>query len=97
MREKGNGETGKSVQGNPGLPVGLIIVLGMAGFVSAADNWVVSALLPAVAADFGTGIATAAGMLTAYLVPYGVMQPRCTGIWRTGSARHRFSDVFWQG
>ena len=63
------------MQGDSGLPVGLILVLGMAGFVSAADNWVVSALLPAVAADFGTGIATAAGVLTAYLVPYGVMQP----------------------
>lgn len=75
MQEKDNGETGGTAQENPGLPVGLIIVLGMAGFVSAADNWVVSALLPAVAADFGTGIATAAGVLTAYLVPYGVMQP----------------------
>lgn len=67
----GSGVTGKS-----GLPhMTMIVILGMAGFVSAADNWVISALLPAVAADFGTGIVTAAGMLTAYLVPYGIMQP----------------------
>ena len=66
----GSGVTGKS-----GLPhMTMIVILGMAGFVSAADNWVISALLPAVAADFGTGIVTAAGMLTAYLVPYGIMQ-----------------------
>lgn len=30
--------------------IGLIAIPGLAGFVSAADNWVVSALLPAIAA-----------------------------------------------
>ncbi len=78
MDEKMDGRSGhgSGVTGKSGLPhMTMIVILGMAGFVSAADNWVISALLPAVAADFGTGIVTAAGMLTAYLVPYGIMQP----------------------
>ena len=69
--------TGKwnSPQGERVSSQAMIVILGMAGFVSAADNWVVSALLPAIAADFGIGIAAAAGILTAYLIPYGFMQP----------------------
>lgn len=55
--------------------IGLIAILGLAGFVSAADNWVVSALLPAIAADFNATIVKTAGILTAYLIPYGFMQP----------------------
>lgn len=53
----------------------LIWQLGAAGFVSAADNWVVSPILPAIA--YGLDISTfqAGVILTAYLIPYGLMQP----------------------
>lgn len=30
----------------------LILILGMAGFTVMAENWVVSPILPAIAADF---------------------------------------------
>lgn len=53
----------------------LVLILGLAGFVSAADNWFVSPSLAALAADFGVSIVAAGGILTAYLVPYGFMQP----------------------
>ena len=49
--------------------------MGGAGLLSAADNWVVSPLLPAMAAGFGVSVATAGTVLTAYLLPYGLMQP----------------------
>jgi predicted MFS family arabinose efflux permease len=54
---------------------GLVRVLGLAGFVSAADNWFVSPSLPAIASGFGTSVAMAASILTAYMIPYGFMQP----------------------
>ncbi|HEX3014521.1 MAG TPA: MFS transporter [Methanobacterium sp.] len=53
----------------------MIFILGLAGFISAADNWIVSPVLPAIAATFGISIALAGAVLTAYLVPYGLMQP----------------------
>ena len=51
------------------------MILGFAGFISAADNWIVSPVLPAIAASFGVSIALTGIILTAYLVPYGLMQP----------------------
>ena len=53
----------------------LVIILGLAGFISAADNWFVSPVLPAIASDFGISIPLAGMILTAYLIPYGLMQP----------------------
>jgi len=53
----------------------LVWLLGFAGFISAADNWVVSPVLPAIAAGFGIPIAQVGMILTAYLIPYGIMQP----------------------
>lgn len=53
----------------------LVWILGLAGFVSAADNWFVSPSLSAIADDFGTSVAVAGSILTAYMVPYGLMQP----------------------
>jgi predicted MFS family arabinose efflux permease len=53
----------------------LVRILGLAGFVSAADNWFVSPSLPAIASGFGTSVAVAAAILTAYMIPYGFMQP----------------------
>lgn len=56
-------------------PRSLIIILGLAGFVSAADNWFISPVLPAIASDFGISIPLTGIILTAYLIPYGFMQP----------------------
>lgn len=53
----------------------LILKLGIAGFISAADNWVISPILPAIASGFDVSISQAGVILTAYLIPYGVMQP----------------------
>lgn len=55
----------------------LVGILGVAGFLSAADNWVVAPLLPAIATGFGISIPLAGAVITAYLLPYGVMQPVC--------------------
>jgi len=52
-----------------------LILLGFAGFISAADNWVASLLLPDISLDFGIPIFQAGIILTAYLIPYGVLQP----------------------
>jgi predicted MFS family arabinose efflux permease len=53
----------------------LVAVLGLAGFISAADNWIVSPVLPAIAAGFGISIPLAGMVFTAYMIPYGAMQP----------------------
>ncbi|WP_371367294.1 Putative multidrug resistance protein MdtD [Sporomusa rhizae] len=53
----------------------LVWLLGFAGFISAADNWVVSPTLPAIAAGFGVSIAQVGIVLTSYMIPYGIMQP----------------------
>lgn len=53
----------------------LVLILGLAGFVSAADNWFVSPSLSAIAAGFSTSVAMAGSILTAYMIPYGLMQP----------------------
>ncbi|MCB2229039.1 MAG: MFS transporter [Desulfarculaceae bacterium] len=52
----------------------VIGLLGMAGFVVMADNWVVSPILPAIAQDLGMDIATAGLLITAYMVPFGLLQ-----------------------
>ncbi|OCG20937.1 hypothetical protein A9G11_09590 [Gilliamella sp. wkB108] len=54
---------------------GLVMLIGLAGFISAADNWVASLLLPNIATDFGLTISQVSIVLTAYLIPYGVLQP----------------------
>ncbi len=53
----------------------LVYILGLAGFVSAADNWIVAPILPALAKGFNITIPTAGIILTAYMIPYGLMQP----------------------
>ncbi len=53
----------------------LVLILGLAGFVSAADNWFVSPSLSAIAASFGISAAMTGSILTAYMIPYGFMQP----------------------
>ncbi len=53
----------------------LVVILGLAGLISAADNWVVSPILPAIANGFGVSISQVGVVLTAYMIPYGMMQP----------------------
>ncbi len=53
----------------------LVWILGFTGFISAADNWIVSPILPEIAATMGISIPQAGIILTAYMIPYGLMQP----------------------
>lgn len=58
----------------------VVVTLGFCGLVSAADNWFVSPALPAIAQALAIAPSTAAVILTAYLVPYGLLQPLCGAI-----------------
>lgn len=53
----------------------LIVILGIGGFISAADNWFVSPILPAIASEFNASIPRVGIILTLYMIPYGIMQP----------------------
>ena len=55
----------------------VVCTLGFCGLVSAADNWFVSPALPAIANGLGVAASAAAVVLTAYLLPYGMLQPVC--------------------
>lgn len=48
--------------------------------VSAADNWFVSPALPTIAQTLAIAPAAATVILTAYLTPYGLLQPVCGAI-----------------
>lgn len=52
----------------------LILVLGLAGFVVMADNWVVSPILPAIARAMEVPAASAGLLITAYMIPFGLFQ-----------------------
>lgn len=52
-----------------------IYILGLTGLISVADNWIISPVLPAIAGAFDVSIAQAGAILTAYMIPYGIMQP----------------------
>jgi predicted MFS family arabinose efflux permease len=52
----------------------LILVLGLAGFIVMADNWVVSPLLPTIAHDFSVDPASAGVLIAAYMLPFGLFQ-----------------------
>lgn len=52
----------------------ILLLLGLAGFVVLADNWVVSPILPTIAADIGIGIPVAAQIITAYMIPFALFQ-----------------------
>lgn len=52
----------------------IIGLLGMAGFVVMADNWVVAPILPAIADNLGIDISSAGLLITAYMVPFGLLQ-----------------------
>lgn len=55
----------------------VVVTLGFCGLVSAADNWFVSPALPAIAHTLSVAPTAAAIVLTAYLLPYGALQPVC--------------------
>jgi len=52
----------------------LILVLGLAGFIVMADNWVVSPLLPSMARAFSVDPARAGVLIVAYMLPFGLFQ-----------------------
>jgi len=52
----------------------ILLLLGLAGFVVLADNWVVSPILPTIAADIGISIPVAAQIITAYMIPFALFQ-----------------------
>nr|WP_244835444.1 MFS transporter [Clostridium sp. BJN0001] len=52
----------------------IILLLGLAGFIVMADNWVVSPILPAVAENLNIDIAKAGLLVTAYMIPFGIFQ-----------------------
>ena len=58
----------------------VVAVLGLCGLVSAADNWFVSPALPAIARGLSVLPSAATVVLTAYMVPYGALQPVCGAI-----------------
>ncbi|MCX7749139.1 MAG: MFS transporter [Clostridia bacterium] len=52
----------------------ILLILGFAGFVTMADNWVVSPILPSIAQDLNVNVATASVVITAYMLPFGLFQ-----------------------
>lgn len=51
-----------------------ILILGSAGFMVMANNWVVSPILPAIANDFGIPVTDAGMLITVYMIPFGLFQ-----------------------
>ncbi|MHB0885953.1 MAG: MFS transporter [Bacillota bacterium] len=52
----------------------VLLILGLAGFVTMADNWVVSPILPAISAGLSIDPVRAGAAITAYMIPFGVFQ-----------------------
>lgn len=52
----------------------VIMLLGLAGFIVMADNWVVSPILPAISQNLNIDIARAGLLITAYMIPFGFFQ-----------------------
>ena len=52
----------------------ILLILGLAGFVVMADNWVVSPILPSISNDFGVSVASASLIISAYMIPFGLFQ-----------------------
>lgn len=52
----------------------IIMILGFAGFVAMADNWVVSPILPSIAQNLNVDVASASIIITAYMLPFGLFQ-----------------------
>jgi predicted MFS family arabinose efflux permease len=52
----------------------VVMLLGLAGFIVMADNWVVSPILPAISQNLNIDIAKAGLLITAYMIPFGFFQ-----------------------
>lgn len=52
----------------------IIVLLGLAGFIVMADNWVVSPILPAIAQNLDVDVARAGMLITSYMLPFGIFQ-----------------------
>lgn len=52
----------------------LVVLLGLAGFIVMADNWVVSPILPAIAHSLGVTSSSAGILIAAYMLPFGLFQ-----------------------
>lgn len=52
----------------------ILLILGLAGFVTMADNWVVSPILPSIAQNLNIDVPAASLILTAYMIPFGIFQ-----------------------
>lgn len=52
----------------------IVMLLGLAGFIVLADNWVVSPILPAISQDMNIDVARAGLLITAYMIPFGFFQ-----------------------
>ena len=52
----------------------LVLILGFAGFVVIADNWVVSPILPAIAQSIHVSPIRAGLLISAYMLPFGLFQ-----------------------
>jgi len=52
----------------------LVVLLGLAGFIVMADNWVVSPILPAISKSLGVSTPSAGVLITAYMLPFGLFQ-----------------------
>lgn len=52
----------------------IIMLLGLAGFIVMADNWVISPILPAISQNLNIDIAQAGLLVTAYMIPFGFFQ-----------------------
>ena len=52
----------------------MLFLMAMAAFASGASLRVSDQLLPQVALDFDTTVGAASSIVTAYAIPYGVMQ-----------------------
>lgn len=52
----------------------IVKLLGLAGFIVMADNWVVSPILPAISKGLGISVARAGLVISAYMIPFGIFQ-----------------------
>ncbi|WP_298200154.1 MFS transporter [Desulfosporosinus sp.] len=52
----------------------IIMLLGLAGFIVMADNWVVSPILPAISQNLDIDISRAGLLISAYMIPFGIFQ-----------------------
>lgn len=51
-----------------------ILILGLAGFIVMADNWVISPILPAIAESLNVPVTDAGLLIAAYMIPFGLFQ-----------------------